>query len=84
MTDAAHLLSDVSGFAVALFAGIYAAKKGGSSHSFGYAQPQLHSILPLATLILPPIILPAFLVACALRFLVDACLKTFCLMMKTQ
>ncbi|KAK9904349.1 hypothetical protein WJX75_010009 [Coccomyxa subellipsoidea] len=36
MTDAAHLLSDVSGFAVALFAGIYAAKKGGSSHSFGY------------------------------------------------
>lgn len=35
MTDAAHLLSDVSGFAVALFAGIYAAKKGGSSHSFG-------------------------------------------------
>ena len=38
MTDAAHLLSDVSGFAVALFAGIYAAKKGGSSHSFGYAK----------------------------------------------
>ena len=37
MTDAAHLLSDVSGFAVALFAAYYSAKKSKSSHTFGYA-----------------------------------------------
>ncbi|KAK9817220.1 hypothetical protein WJX72_011227 [[Myrmecia] bisecta] len=36
MTDAAHLLSDVSGFAVALFAGYYAAKRSKSTHTFGY------------------------------------------------
>ena len=37
MTDAAHLLSDVSGFGVAVFAGFYAAKKSQSTHTFGYA-----------------------------------------------
>ena len=35
MTDAAHLLSDVSGFGVAVFAGYYAAKKSQSTHTFG-------------------------------------------------
>ena len=37
MTDAAHLLSDVSGFGVAVFAGFYAAKKSQSTHTFGYS-----------------------------------------------
>jgi zinc transporter 2 len=37
MTDAAHLLSDVSGFGVAVFAGFYAAKKSQSTHTFGCA-----------------------------------------------
>ncbi|KAK9909356.1 hypothetical protein WJX75_000956 [Coccomyxa subellipsoidea] len=36
MTDAAHLLSDTSGFGVALFASIYATKKSMSTHTFGY------------------------------------------------
>jgi zinc transporter 2 len=36
MTDAAHLLSDVSGFAVSLFAAIYAAKRSGEHFSYGY------------------------------------------------
>lgn len=36
MTDAAHLLSDVSGFAVSLFAAIYAARKSGEHFSYGY------------------------------------------------
>ena len=40
MTDAAHLLSDVSGFGVAVFAGFYAAKKSQSTHTFGYVWPQ--------------------------------------------
>lgn len=35
MTDAAHLLSDVSGFAVAIFAAYYAAKTSKSTHTFG-------------------------------------------------
>lgn len=35
MTDAAHLLSDVSGFAVAIFAAYYASKKSASTHTFG-------------------------------------------------
>ena len=35
LTDAAHLLSDVSGFAVAIFAGVVAAKKSSSTHTFG-------------------------------------------------
>lgn len=35
MTDAAHLLSDTSGFGVALFASIYATKKSMSTHTFG-------------------------------------------------
>ena len=39
MTDAAHLLSDVSGFGVAVFAGFYAAKKSQSTHTFGYVWP---------------------------------------------
>ena len=38
MTDAAHLLSDVSGFAVAIFAAYYAAQKSKNTHTFGYAQ----------------------------------------------
>ncbi|KAK9804604.1 hypothetical protein WJX73_006657 [Symbiochloris irregularis] len=37
MTDAAHLLSDVSGFAVAIFAAYYAAKASSkNTHTFGY------------------------------------------------
>ena len=36
MTDAAHLLSDVSGFGVSLFAAWYAARKSHSTHTFGY------------------------------------------------
>ena len=36
MTDAAHLLSDVSGFAVAVFASFYALKKSQSTHTFGW------------------------------------------------
>ncbi|KAL3161212.1 Metal tolerance protein 1 [Trebouxia sp. C0009 RCD-2024] len=35
MTDAAHLLSDVGGFAVAIFAAHYAAKRSQQSHTFG-------------------------------------------------
>ena len=35
MTDAAHLLSDVGGFAVAIFAAYYAAKRSQQSHTFG-------------------------------------------------
>lgn len=37
MTDAAHLLSDVGGFAVAIFAAHYAGKRSQQSHTFGYA-----------------------------------------------
>ncbi|KAL0019296.1 hypothetical protein WJX79_007846 [Trebouxia sp. C0005] len=36
MTDAAHLLSDVGGFAVAIFAAQYASKRSQQSHTFGY------------------------------------------------
>lgn len=36
VTDAAHLLSDVSGFAVSLFAAYYAAKKSHVHFSYGY------------------------------------------------
>jgi Cation efflux family len=36
MTDAAHLLSDVSGFGVSLWAGWYAARKSRTTHTFGY------------------------------------------------
>eukprot|EP00884_Botryococcus_braunii_P013262 jgi/Botrbrau1/21937/Bobra.0249s0060.1 len=36
MTDAAHLLSDVSGFAVAIFAAYTVTLKSSSSHTFGY------------------------------------------------
>ncbi len=35
MTDAAHLLSDVGGFAVAIFAAQYASKRSQQSHTFG-------------------------------------------------
>ena len=38
MTDAAHLLSDVSGFAVAVFASFYAVKRSQSTHTFGCEQ----------------------------------------------
>jgi solute carrier family 30 (zinc transporter), member 2 len=36
MTDAAHLLSDVSGFGVAIFAAYTVTLKSSSSHTFGY------------------------------------------------
>ena len=36
MTDAAHLLSDVSGFGVSLWAAWYAARKSRTTHTFGY------------------------------------------------
>ena len=48
MTDAAHLLSDVSGFGVAVFAGFYAAKKSQSTHTFGYAH--MFALTPTAFL----------------------------------
>ena len=49
MTDAAHLLSDVSGFGVAVFAGFYAAKKSQSTHTFGYgATRQIHCVPTIA------------------------------------
>ena len=35
MTDAAHLLSDVSGFAVALFANYIATQSNKDTHTFG-------------------------------------------------
>lgn len=35
MTDAAHLLSDVSGFAVSVFAAIYAARQSKEHFSYG-------------------------------------------------
>jgi zinc transporter 2 len=35
ITDAAHLLSDVSGFAVSVFAAIYAAKRSKEHFSYG-------------------------------------------------
>ena len=36
ITDAAHLLSDVSGFAVAVLAAIWAKRRASSRFSFGY------------------------------------------------
>ena len=36
VTDAAHLLSDVSGFAVSAFAAFYAAKRSHQHFSYGY------------------------------------------------
>lgn len=36
LTDAAHLLSDVSGFGVSLFAAWYATRKAKNTHTFGY------------------------------------------------
>eukprot|EP00891_Asterochloris_glomerata_P007733 jgi/Astpho2/7733/e_gw1.00116.13.1_t len=36
LTDAAHMLSDVSAFAISLFAGIYALRAAGVDHTFGY------------------------------------------------
>ena len=44
MTDAAHLLSDVSGFGVAIFATLYAARSSHSTHTFGYGLP--HFVFP--------------------------------------
>lgn len=38
ITDAAHLLSDVSGFAVSVFAAVYAAKRSKEHFSYGSAQ----------------------------------------------
>lgn len=35
MTDAAHLLSDVGGFGVSIFAAYYASKRSQQSHTFG-------------------------------------------------
>ena len=52
MTDAAHLLSDVSGFGVAVFAGFYAAKKSHSTHTFGYAHTL--ALTPTPTAFLSP------------------------------
>ena len=36
ITDAAHLLSDVSGFAVALVAAVWAKRRARERYSFGY------------------------------------------------
>jgi zinc transporter 2 len=36
LTDAAHMLSDVSSFVITLLAGIYALKQSGASHTYGY------------------------------------------------
>ena len=44
MTDAAHLLSDVSGFGVSLFAAWYAARKSHSTHTFGYHRVEVSAL----------------------------------------
>lgn len=43
MTDAAHLLSDVSGFGVSLFAAWYSARKSHTTHTFGYHRIEVRS-----------------------------------------
>lgn len=48
MTDAAHLLSDVSGFGVSLFAGWYATRKSHSTHTFGYHRVEVCAPLAFA------------------------------------
>lgn len=45
MTDAAHLLSDVGGFAVAIFAAHYASKRSQQSHTFGYHRVEVLAAL---------------------------------------
>ncbi len=45
LTDAAHLLSDVSGFGVSLFAAQYAARKSHSTHTFGYHRVEVSIFL---------------------------------------
>ncbi|KAL0049908.1 hypothetical protein WJX82_000364 [Trebouxia sp. C0006] len=45
MTDAAHLLSDVGGFAVAIFAAQYASKRSQQSHTFGYHRVEVLAAL---------------------------------------
>ena len=39
LTDAAHLLSDVSGFGVSLWAAWYATRRSQETHTFGCASP---------------------------------------------
>jgi Cation efflux family len=46
MTDAAHLLSDVSGFGVSLWAAWYAARKSRTTHTFGYHRVEVRWGLP--------------------------------------
>lgn len=48
MTDAAHLLSDVSGFAVAIFAAWYAAQRSKTTHTFGYEHAACCNLYPEA------------------------------------
>lgn len=43
LTDAAHLLSDVSGFGVALFANYIAAQSSINTHTFGYFTFQIYT-----------------------------------------
>lgn len=41
MTDAAHLLSDASGFALSLFAMWVSTRRSAASHSFGYHRAEV-------------------------------------------
>lgn len=41
MTDAAHLLSDASGFALSIFSMWVASRKSGSAHSYGYHRAEV-------------------------------------------
>ena len=50
LTDAAHLLSDVSGFGVSLWAAWYATRRSQSTHTFGCASPLPASALVLGRL----------------------------------
>ena len=50
ITDAAHLLADVSGFGVSIFAGYYAAKKSRGAFSYGYHRVEvLGALASMAT-----------------------------------
>ena len=41
LTDAAHMLSDVSAFAISLIAGYYALRKSNAAHTFGYHRAEV-------------------------------------------
>lgn len=49
ITDAAHLLSDVSGFAVAVLAAIWAKRRASAPFSFGYHRVEVSCESSLAS-----------------------------------